>query len=426
MEGIFAIVSPDDCIVQLYDSVFRLQHRGQGYCGIATASKRGIKMNTRKGLVTQTLEEGLSGLRGNMGIGFTGSHFRQPVFRYTRHGDFSFAFNGLVMNRKEVTGKLLKQGFSFSTLEDSELLAVLIAQEKSIFDGIKSVMETVQGPKSLVVLTKEGVYAARGPLGRKPLVLGEGKNCWCVASESCAFANNEVKITRDLSPGEIIFITNSQPPQSRIFSNEKSQFCCFEWIYFGRPDSVIDGMSVAKARQNLGKFLAEKDNVEADEVAPVPFSGICHAEGYHLASGLPSVEIFLLPQYIRRTYIMELVTRQKEKDKKLLPLQVNVAGKRLIVVDDSIRSGITMRGLVGDLKAAGAKEVHVRIASPLSIRNCPFDTPAKKGEKYIASYSNVEQIRQFIEADSLMFQDLENVSKAIGIPSELLCLGCFL
>lgn len=430
MEGIFGIISENNCLGSLYDGTFRLQHRGQSYCGLSTSDGEQIKIRTHRGLVGATFENDLPGLEGCLGVGYTGSQVRQPISHYGRRGEFMLAFNGRITNAESLRKELLAQGHSFVTLADVELLATLIAQGEDIFTGTKAALSEIRGPCSLVLLTKDGVYAARDRLGFRPLVLGKGKDKdermeWVVASESCAFGNN-IERVREIEPGEVVFLGRGTNPKSVKIGCPQKKHCSFEWIYYARPDSVIEGVSVVEVRHNLGAFLAQEESIKVDAVGPIPFSGILHAEGYHLASKVPSVEIFLLPQYIKRTYIMPLEERKNEKRKKLTPLTENVRGRRIAVVDDSIRSGITMRGLVGLLKEAGASEVHVRVASPLSIRYCPYDVPPREEEEFIASRKNLAEIREFLGADSLMFQRLENVPKAIGIPSDNLCLDCFL
>lgn len=429
MEGIFGISSSQDCLENLFDGTFCLQHRGQEYCGLSTSDGKIVKIRTHRGLVGPSFTDDLPGLEGCWGIGVTSSQDRQPVSRHSKRGEFTIGMNGYLLNSSKLRTRLLKKGYSFATLEDVELVAGLIDQGRNITEGIKETLTRIQGPCNLVLLTKEGVYAARDVFGFRPLVLGRGEGKCAVASESCAFdINTKLERIRDVEPGEIVFLSREGALETTKLGNSKRKYCncSFEWVYFARPDSIIEGIPVAKVRHNLGRFLAQNDNVEADVVGAVPFSGILHAEGYHLESHLPSVEVFLLPQYLKRTYIMPLRARKKEKEIKLRPLKENVAGKRIVLGDDSIRSGITMRGLVALLKGAGAKEVHVRIASPPSIRYCPHERPAEEEEEFIASKMSVEEISRFIEADSLVFQKLEDVPRAIGLPPENLCLDCFL
>lgn len=438
MSGILAIFSAGDSIEELFWRLFRLQSRGQEYCGISTCSGNEIKIRTHRGLVRPTFQHDLAGLEGGFGIGHTSSRDRQPVKMETKMGGFTIGFDGHITNGEKLRNGLLKQGHSFSTLADVELVAKLIAQGKDIEDGLERMLETIKGPCSLVLLTKDGIYAARDRLGFRPLVLGFNEVGYAVASETCAFGLKmeigQTKISpmrrsRDIEPGEIIFLGQNGVTVTTIkkLGDGRKKHCCFEWVYYARPDSIIEGISVTRVRQNLGRFLAQGDEVEADLVAPVPFSGICHAEGYHLESGLTFLGIILSPQYMERTYMIPIPTeRQQEAEIKPNLIEENIRDKRIILIDDSIRSGITIRDLVKALKEAGAKEVHVRIASPLSIKYCPFEPPPQEEEKFIAATKSVEEIRDFIGADSLRFQKLENVSRAIGLSKKDLCLDCFL
>lgn len=434
MRGIFGICSHDNCINDLFLGTCGLQHRGQSYGGISVPYPEGcqgpngeaLQIRTHRGLFSRTFENDLDDMGGWCGLGHTSSTDRQPVWIDSMVGEFSLGFDGYILNGEDLRRELMLDGSWFWTREHAELLCGLIAQGKNIDDGIEKTLLRIAGPCALVVLTSEGLYAARGIHGERPLVLGQGDGCWAVASESCAFSNGtKLELVRDVQPGEIVFIDKEGFSVLKEL-NGRPKYCSFEWIYYDRSDSVTEGIPVAGVRHNLGRYLAQNDNVEADIVGPVPFSGIMHAEGYHLESRLPSLEIFLLPQYILRTYILNIKERKKEKAKKLVPIKKNVKGKRIILVDDSIRSGITMQGLVKSLRQAGAKEVHVRIASPVSKRYCPYARPPLEGENFIAAFNSVEKIRQFIEADTLVYQDLEKVSKAIGLPAENLCLDCFL
>lgn len=426
MRGVFGICTEGDCVGELFRGTVGLQHRGQSYGGLSTSDGERIKIRTHRGLFVRTFEDDLEGMEGWCGIGHTSSQDRQPILIDSRLGEFCLGFDGYIMNADELRRELMADGSWFCTNEHAELLCGLITQEKSIPDGLARALLKIVGPCALVILTCEGIYAARGLHGGRPLVLGRGDGCWAVASESCAFNHGiRLKLERDVAPGEVVFI--DQEGFSTLKRLEgRLKYCSFEWIYYARPDSIIEGISVTAVRHNLGRFLAEQDNVEADIVGPVPFSGIMHAEGYHLGSELPSQEVFLLPQYILRTYILSIEERKREKARKLVPIRENVEGQRLVLVDDSIRSGITMRGLVKSLRDAGAKEVHVRIASPLSIRYCPYARPPLEEEQFIAVSHSAEEIRRFIGADSLRFQELNNIPRAIGLPMEALCLDCFL
>jgi len=426
MRGVIALQAKGkNCLGPLFLGLFGLQHRGQMYCGILTSdSAKDLKIRIHRGLVLPTFADDLCGLEGKIGIGSTSNHDRQPILKYSRFGSFTIAFDGFIKNAKESQSKMMNSGDCLSTLEDIELLASIITRETNIADGIERAMKSVKGSFSLVILTSEAIYAARTANGLNPLILGKGEGGWIVASESTAFNNGAFKIFRDIRPGEIVKI-NSHGVRTVKQLKANKHICSFTWIYFAQPNSIVDGVPVATVRHNLGRFLAEEDKVEADIVAPVPFSSIMHAEGYHLASGLPLLAVFKLPQYILRTYNLPIQYRLDQQSMKLSVIGENVAGKRIILVDDSIRAGIIMKGTIAKLRRNGAKEVHIRIASPISLSNCPYALSPTSGEKYIARNNSVEKIRKIIDANTLQYSQLKNVSKAIGLPTKDLCLECF-
>ena len=438
MSGVLAIYSAGDLTDELFWRLFRLQSRGQEYCGLSVFGENKIKIRTHRGLVRPTFQHDLLDLEGNFGIGHTSSRDRQPIRIETKMGEFTMGFDGHIINGKILRNELFKQGHSFSTLADVELVAKLIAQGKDIEDGLERMLKQIKGPCSLVLLNEDGIYAARDRLGFRPLVLGQNEVGYAIASETCAFnlkmETGQTQISpmrrlRDIEPGEIIFLGENGVTVTTIkkLGDGRKKHCCFEWVYYARPDSIIEGIPVTRVRQNLGRFLAQEDNVKADLVAPVPFSGICHAEGYHLESGLTFLGVILSPQYMERTYIIPVpVERQQEAEIKPNLIEENIRGKIIVIVDDSIRSGTTLRGLVKNLIEMGAKEVHVRIASPPSIKHCPFEPPPQEKEKFIAATKSVPEIKDFIGANSLEFQRLENVPLAIGLPEKDLCLDCFL
>ena len=425
MQGLFGIASERDCLDNLYSGTFALQSRGQLYGGLATYNGERIKIRTHRGLFGITFKSDLEGMEGTLGIGVASGVDRQPIYRDSRLGEYIIGLDGYIMNSDELRMSLSGQGISFTTKDDVEIIACLIGKEDTFEEGLEKTLKKVVGPCAIVMLTKQGIYAARGISGFLPLAIGKKKGAWAVASESCAF-NGRTKLhkERDVAPGEIVKITSEGVKTLKKLEG-KVNICSFQWIYFARPNSDIDGTHVTDVRHNLGRFLAEDDNIEADIVAPVPFSGIMHAEGYHLGSGLPLLQVFLLPQYILRTYNLPIEMRKKEKNMKLEPIVPNVKGKSIVLVDDSIRAGITMKGMVDDLFSAGAREVHVRIGSPVSTCYCPYDRRPVYEEEFIAAKNTIEEVRQFIGATTLRYQRLVNVAKSIGKPESELCLDCF-
>ncbi len=430
MDGVFGIYADRECRDDLFLGTFGLQDRGQEYCGLATSNGEDIKIRTAPGEVLQVFEKDLDGLDGHMGIGHTGSYEEQPMNREGNCGEFVVGYDGFIMNYEDLRIRLLCKGVSFATRDSVEVLAALIAREDTFAEGLEKALQKISGPCSLTMLTNEGIYAARGIEGWQPLVVGRNKHSILVASESCAFSLLGADIVRDVEPGEIVLI-NEEGVKTVKKLEGKRRICSFSWIYFARPDSVLDGVDVTDARHRLGGYLAEIDDVEADVVGPVPMSGISHADGYHLKTielgrPIPNLQIFLPPRRIPRTYIRPIAKRLADKEKKLIPIRKNVRGKRLKVVDDSIRAGVIMRGTSRRLRNAGATEIHVRIASPISYRFCPYDRPPTTQTEFIAANHTLEEVRDYIEADTLLYQPFENVAPAIGLPEKDLCMDCFI
>lgn len=429
MNGVCGVCNNTHCANRIREAMFRLQHRGQQYCGISTLSeeKRAVQTTIASGMVLGNLENGnLCHHDGNFGVGATCSGGPMPLNMYLPDGQFSVAFDGFISNENKIRGWLHGNGFGFRSMDQIELIAGTFVDAKDVELGMTRLVESVDGPFAVIALTSTGIYVAKDKHGMKPMVLGHSADGWAAASESCAFYDTGIEVEREIGPGEVVFFDNEQCEVVRESTNGLLRACCFEWIYFARPDSDIYGVNVTEARHNLGRFLAENDNVEVDVMGPVPFSGIMHAEGYHLASGVPSVEIFLPPRYFGRTYIRPYNQRIAEKARKLVPVRANVKGKRVLLVDDSIRAGITMAGIVASLREAGASEVHVRIGSAKSTQDCPHSRPLLEGEQFIGRTKNEQEICEVIGADTLQYQKLEDIPQAIGLPADDLCMDCFL
>lgn len=435
MQGLFGVVRKNgNCLDSLFLGTFGLQHRGQVYCGMAITDGEEIKIRTHRGLVIPSFENDLSGMDGFAGIGVTSSVDRQPLRCYSQLGEYVVGIDGYIKNAIELRKELFLRGHIFVTEQDVEIIATLIAEKPSLEEGIRYALDRITGPCNILLLSKNGLYVAKDLLGFKPLMLGSGKNSWSVASGSCAFNNGSgYKYQRDIEPGEIIRLDrNGYKKISKPSATSFLKRCSFEWIYYAEPDSIINGIPVARVRHNLGARLAVKDQLEFSfphhmtVVGPVPNSGIIHAEGYHLKSGFPNVELFKPIKYVLRTYNLPLDERKRQKSRKLAPIRENIEGKIIILVDDSIRSAITITGIIKMLFDCGALEVHVRIACPNSIRYCPFDNPPQEEEEFIAATKSVKEIRQIIGATSLRFQELDEVAELIGLPKETLCFDCFI
>lgn len=424
-----------------------LQHRGQHHWGLVTAGNGRI-WNQDKGedLITRLRGRKLAEIKtfvGCMGIGHVSSRDPQP-FRSDEAsiGPIALGMDGYFTNAAEVRRRFHLRGFGCGITEDVELLATTIWQKKDIVRGIARAMKTFQGPLAFTLLTPQAIYAGRGVDGGCPMVMANQNGIFGVGSESRFTAFDLTwQGLRDIKPGEVVRISPEGTETVLQLSGEL-RHCIFEWIYYAHASSVIDGVSVAKVRHLLGGWMTEDDNIDVDLVAPIPDSGNLHAEGYSMVSGLPYRLVYESPKYRLRTYNLRISDRKREKGLKLWPIVENIRGKRIVLVDDSIRSAITIRDLIEVLYALGAKEVHVRIASPASIRYCPYCPSPLDEEQFAAATRTVEEIRQHIGATTLRYQSLERVCDAIvpdeedlprlaelrtTIPcEETLCVGCFL
>lgn len=444
--GVFGIYDFDggDVASSIYYGLFALQHRGQESCGIAVSDTNGPKgkVDSYKGmgLVNEVFNpENLEKLKGDIGVGHVrystaGASTRenaQPLVLNYVKGTLGLAHNGNLINALELRRELEYTGAIFQTTIDSEVIAYHIARERlncgTVEDAVKRAMKKIQGAYALVLMSPRKLIGARDPQGFKPLCIGKRDNAYILASETCALDTIGAEFVRDVLPGEIVTIT----PQEGIVSDTSlcpkecdEARCIFEYIYFARPDSVIDGVGVYNSRIKAGRFLAMDSPVEADVVVGVPESGNAAALGYSLESGIPYGTAFVKNGYVGRTFIKpKQSSRESSVRVKLNPLRDAVAGKRVIMIDDSIVRGTTSGRIVSMLKEAGAKEVHVRISSPPFLWPCYFGTDIPARDQLIAYKHSVEEIREIIGADSLAYLDinrLEELSEGKGI-----CKGCF-
>ncbi|AOY75765.1 amidophosphoribosyltransferase [Clostridium formicaceticum] len=421
----------------LYYGLYALQHRGQESAGIAV--NNGLKSNYHKGmgLVPDVFDEDiLKRLLGHIGIGHvrystSGESYvenAQPLVARYRGGSISLAHNGNLTNAKIIKERLEDDGVIFQTSIDSEVIVNLIARYSGdgMIDAIERTMDLIKGAYSLVVMTEEELIGVRDPLGLRPLCLGKMGDSYVLASESCAFDVMGATLVRDIEPGEIVTI-NKEGIQSTFYKNNGTRASCiFEYIYFARPDSVIDGVSVYEARKNAGRILAKEHPVEADLVVAVPDSSVPVAIGYAEASGIPFGEGLIKNRYVGRTFIQPTQSmRELAVRLKLNPLKDNLQGKKIVMIDDSIVRGTTSRRLVERLKSAGAKEVHVRISSPPVAFGCYFGIDTPDRNQLIGAVKTVEQIRKTIGADSLGYISTDGLVKSTGLSKEHFCLACF-
>jgi len=425
--GVFGIYSLNrNCVEKIYYGIFKLQHRGQRYCGIATYNKN-FKLITHDGFVRHSFTEyELKELFARFGIGHVSLKEKQPVFFESKLGQFAIAFAGNITNFKQLFNSFKKEGHSFSSHTQIELIAKIIVQGKNFVEGIKKLSKKVKGSYTILILTKDGIYGARDPYGFKPLIIGKSEDEYVISSESRPFNFLGIKILRDVKPGEILLINKNGIQTEDIIENKRIAFCAFEWGYIASMDSIIEGVSVAKARNNLGRFLAKNDNVEADIVSAIPFSGIGYALGYHKESKLPYDEVFLIDRFASRSYLpLTQEERQKEAELKLSVIEANVKGKRIILCDDSIVRGTQIRNKVLELKAFGAKEVHVRVGCPPLIAPCLYDVSTRSYKELAAKRYKIEKIAKIIGADTLKYNSIEDFVKGIEIPEKNLCLYCW-
>jgi amidophosphoribosyltransferase len=436
--GIFGIFGPGEDVARItFFGLYALQHRGQESAGIVTADGERLIAHTRMGLVAQVFtEEDLLGLRGHIAVGHTrysttGSskiHNAQPIIARTPTFEIAVAHNGNLVNAVSLREELMESGMQFRTTSDTEIIARMFCDGtgQGLVDRIRRAMGKMIGAYSLVVTTRDQLIAVRDPLGVRPLCLGKLNTSWVVASESCALATVGAQYLREVAPGEIVVI-DEQGVQSYPAPEARRQATCmFEYIYFARPDSVLNNRLVYLARQEMGRELAREHPAEADIVVAVPDSAVPGAIGYAQESGIPFVEGLVKNRYIGRTFIQpDQRIREVGIQLKLNPLPEVLAGKRVVVVDDSIVRGTTTRPIVKLLRESGAIEVHVRIHAPPMRHPCYLGVDTARRSELIAARLDVPEIRDLIGADSLGYLSLEGLMRAIDVSGGALCQGCF-
>ena len=430
--AVLGIRSNEDVLEKIYYGLYSMQHRGQESAGIALFDGE-IHVHKDMGLVHDALQN--IHFRGNVGIGHvrysttgeSGIQNAQPVFIKYSKGEFAIAHNGNLINSEELKSLLERRGSVFTTTTDTEIIAHLIAQEHirtgNFVEGIKNAMSYLNGAYSLVLLKDDKIIAVRDPWGFRPLVLGKSENAYVIASESCAVDILNMNLVRDVKPSEILIIGDTISSYSG--RKERTAHCMFEYVYFARPDSVLDGISVYSVRKNLGMILAREAPVDADMITAIPDSGITTAIGYSKESGIPYGESLMKNRYLGRTFIMP---NQKEREKgvkiKLNPIRNEIEGKRLVIIDDSIVRGTTIKRIIGTLRNFGAREIHVRISCPPIRYPCYYGIDMQTHEEFIARKKTVKEICKEIDADSLAYTSLNGLINAIGLPSDKLCLAC--
>ena len=444
--GVFGMYDFDgnDVANSIYYGLFALQHRGQESCGIAVSDTPGPKGKVSSiremGLIHEVFTpESLESLRGNIGVGHVrystaGQSSRentQPLVLNYVKGILGLAHNGNLINANELRRELEYTGAIFQTTIDSEVIAYHIARERvnchRVEEAVKRAMKKIRGSYSLIVMSPRKLIGVRDPYGFRPLCIGKRDNAYILASESCALDTIGATFIRDVEPGEIVTIspeTGIVSDTSMCLPKEKHARCIFEYIYFARPDSYVDGVSVYNSRIQAGKFLAIDSPVEADLVVGVPESGNCAAMGYAMESGIPYGTAFVKNTYVGRTFIKpKQKNRESSVQVKLNALRDVVDGKRVIMIDDSIVRGTTSDRIVRMLREAGAKEVHMMVSSPPFLWPCYFGTDIPAREQLIAYERTVDEIRQIIGADSLHYLRTERLPQLVDNLG--ICDGCF-
>lgn len=436
--GVVGFALSCDAVPSLKRSLRIIQHRGQEAAGIAVATGKTIRYLRGMGLVHEVLTgRNFTSLSGNHGIGHvrystTGTSCAencQPITVTTLAGDVALAHNGDIVNADKLRQKLQAEGWAFLTTTDSEIIIRMMATELSAnpdpIRAIKNVMKVIDGAYSLTILVGDRVFGVRDPLGFRPLCIGRFHEGYAVASESSVFDVMGGEFVRDVAPGEIVELAHTGFTSTRISAPVHNAHCMFEWVYFARPDSIIDGKEVYQVRKNLGHILAREQPVEADVLVAVPDSGRAHALGYAEASGIPYEEGFMKNRYIERTFIMpEQSMRDEGVLLKLNPILSTMKGKRVVIVDDSIVRGTTMRKIVQMTRRAGAKEVHVRIGCPPVIAPCYYGIDMKTREQFAAVNRTFEDIARLITADSVGYTSIKGLVEALGIDENDLCMAC--
>ena len=438
--GVFGICDPaGNCAQTTYYGLYALQHRGQEACGIATINDREQSFYKDVGLVSDVFDKKtLTRLNGTMAVGHvryatTGAGERenaQPLtIKYVK-GTLAVVHNGNLVDVDKLRQSFEYKGAIFHTTSDSELIAYAIAQERlhcgSVEEAVCRATAELRGAFSLLIMSPQKMIACRDPWGFRPLCMGRKGEAILFASESCAIEAVGGKVERELDPGEVVVVQDGKVTSIRDNCRGLSHMCIFEYIYFARPDSVICGQSVHQARVNAGRLLAREHPVEADLVVGVPDSGLDAARGYALESGIPNGMGFVKNRYVGRTFITpDQQSREQAVRIKLSALASEVAGKRVVMVDDSIVRGTTCRQIINLLREAGATEVHMRVSSPPFISPCYFGTDIPNKEKLIACHNTIEEICRIAGADSLGYLSMEGLHQLAPDAKCGFCEGCF-
>jgi amidophosphoribosyltransferase len=421
----------------IYFALFALQHRGQEAAGISVHDGKTTRTHRGMGLVFEVFDDAqISLLRGSVGIG----HVRypttggaclencQPFLVKYKDGGVAVAHNGNLVNSAQLREQLELSGDIFHSSSDTEVIAHLLVREllkNDLEEAVRALMRKIVGSYSLVVLMGDTIVAIRDPLGIKPLCIGQLESGLMVASESAAIDTLNGTLIREVRPGEMVVLKQGEMKCYQLARLNSPSHCVFEYIYFARPDSIMEGKLIYDVRVNIGSQLAKEHPVDADTVSPVPDSGITLAVGYHQHSGIKYLECLMKNRYIGRTFIMpDQSMRETAVRLKMNTIRPHIEGHKLVLVDDSIVRGTTSRRIVDMVRRAGAQNVHVRIGSPPIIAPCYLGIDMASREELIAAYKTIPGVEAVINADSLGYVSHEGLVKAIGLPKDHLCMGC--
>ena len=435
--GIFGIHNHPEASNITYLGLYALQHRGQESVGIASSNGERLKLLRSLGYVADSFNTAkLSTLPGPAAIGHvrystagdSGLANAQPFLIDCVHGEIAVCHNGNIVNAQELRGRLVREGSIFQTTSDTEVLLHLYARSKAPTreEALVEAVSQVQGAFSLLLLTHDSLIAVRDPHGFRPLAIGRLGDATVVCSETCALDLIGATYERDVEPGEVFIVGPAGRRSIRPFPSAPLSHCIFEHVYFARPDSLVFGESVNEVRTNLGRFLAREAPAQADVVVPVPDSGVCAALGYAEESGIQFQMGLIRNHYVGRTFIEpEQAIRHFGVKVKLNPVRSILNRKRVVLVDDSIVRGTTSRKIVGMIKSAGAREVHVRISCPPTISPCFYGIDTPRRSELIAAKKSVEEIREYLEADSLSYLSLDGLLASVGGRRGAYCSSCF-
>ena len=437
--GVFGIFGHPNAAELTYYGLYALQHRGQESAGIVTCHEGKFFKNHGMGLVPQIFDpKALHELHGQMAIGHTrysttgSSSLRnaQPLTVDCMRGQIAVAHNGSLTNAAQLRDELESRGLVFQTTVDSEIIIMMLAQPTlgQVTNSIVQTLRRIEGAFSLVIMTEKELIGARDPHGFRPLCIGRTDNgAWVLSSETTALDLIHAEFVRDVEPGEVVIINAQGLTSIQAFpAHTKRAFCIFEYVYFARPDSVLNGHTVYEVRKEMGRQLAREHAVKADLVIPVPDSGVCAAMGYSEESGIPYEMAFIRNHYVGRSFLAPTqLIRDFNVRVKLNLIESLVKDKRVVIVDDSIVRGTTCRSRVKTLKEAGAAEVHVAVSCPPHMHPCVYGIDFPDRSKLMAANNTVDEIRQYLNADSLHYLSLEGMVKATGQKQSAFCMACY-